>query len=76
MSNYETLVVDRGGVVVSITLNRPHKKNSISGTMLEEMGASFVGEVQVQRASADSIGEDLRAGVGLGREGEARFAGR
>ena len=30
MANYETILVDRKNDVVTVTLNRPHKKNAMS----------------------------------------------
>jgi 2-(1,2-epoxy-1,2-dihydrophenyl)acetyl-CoA isomerase len=37
----ETLLVDRTDGVVTITLNRPERKNAISGAMYEELHATF-----------------------------------
>jgi enoyl-CoA hydratase/carnithine racemase len=49
---YETLRVDRSGGVVTITLDRPAKKNAINGAMWDELG-SVVAEIA--RRSADRV---------------------
>jgi len=36
-SSYETLLVDRADGVVTVTLNRPEKKNAANGTMWDEL---------------------------------------
>ncbi|MFN2389293.1 MAG: enoyl-CoA hydratase/isomerase family protein [Actinomycetota bacterium] len=41
MSGYESLRWEPDGPVVRITLDRPHKKNAMSWTMFEEIGAVF-----------------------------------
>ena len=51
--SYETLIVEREGAVVTVTLNRPERKNAMNGTMFAELGQVFldtatrVGEVRV-----------------------------
>lgn len=47
MTDYETLVWERDGFVATVTLNRPAKKNAMSWTMFQEIGAAF------ERAGAD-----------------------
>lgn len=37
----ETIVVERSGGIVTITLNRPEKKNAINGVMWDELLATF-----------------------------------
>jgi enoyl-CoA hydratase/carnithine racemase len=37
MAAYETVLVDREDNVVTITLNRPHKKNAMNPKLHEEM---------------------------------------
>jgi len=49
---YESLRVDRSGGVVTITLDRPARKNAINGAMWEELG-SVVAEIA--RRSADRV---------------------
>ncbi len=51
-SQYESLRVDRAGGVVTITLDRPARKNAINGAMWNELG-SVVGEIA--RSSADRV---------------------
>ena len=41
MPSFETLLWHQDGYVVTITLNRPEKKNAMSWTMFEELGAAF-----------------------------------
>ncbi len=40
-SDYETLIVDRTGGVVTVTMNRPTRKNAANGTMWTELRAVF-----------------------------------
>ncbi len=47
MSEYESLLWEQDGHVASVTLNRPEKKNAMSGVMFEEIKATF------DRASLD-----------------------
>jgi len=37
MESYETLLVDRREGVVTVTMNRPHRKNAVTPTMMEEL---------------------------------------
>lgn len=46
----ETLQVERSGGVVTVTLNRPEKKNAVSGTMWDELEATFR---EIARSSTD-----------------------
>ena len=52
ISPYESLRVDRSGGVVTITLDRPERKNAINGAMWNEL-SSVVGEIA--RSSADRV---------------------
>jgi 2-(1,2-epoxy-1,2-dihydrophenyl)acetyl-CoA isomerase len=38
---WETLLVERNGGVVTVTMNRPERKNAANGTMWRELGAVF-----------------------------------
>ncbi|MHB1502798.1 MAG: enoyl-CoA hydratase/isomerase family protein [Acidimicrobiales bacterium] len=49
---YETIVVERSGGVVSVTLNRPERKNAANALMWQELLATFR---QVARDSADRV---------------------
>ena len=51
MANYETILVDRKNDVVTVTLNRPHKKNAMSPKLHHEM---------VELLSALRYDKDLR----------------
>ena len=76
---YESLRVDRSGGVVTITLDRPAKKNAINGAMWDELSA-VVGEIA--RRSADRVvvftgaGGDFCSGADLSEpsEGEHHLA--
>ncbi|MGH2747700.1 MAG: enoyl-CoA hydratase/isomerase family protein [Actinomycetota bacterium] len=57
MAEYESLIWERDGHVVTITLNRPEKKNAMSWVMFEEIGAAF------ERAGKDA---DVRCVVVTG----------
>ena len=37
----ETLIVDRDGGVVTVTMNRPHRKHALTATMVRELGQVF-----------------------------------
>ena len=37
MESFETLLVDRRDGVVIATMNRPHRKNAVTATMMEEL---------------------------------------
>ncbi len=45
----ETLLVERAAGVVTVTLNRPEKKNAMNGVMWDELGATF-GEIATNTA--------------------------
>ncbi len=51
-SPYETLRVDRADGVVTITLDRPAKKNAINGAMWNELSAVVA---EIARSSADRV---------------------
>ena len=48
----ETLDVSRTGGVVTVTLNRPERKNALTGAMLEELGSTFA---EVARRAQDRV---------------------
>lgn len=50
--HYETIIVTRQGGVVTVTLNRPEKKNAVNATMWAELGGA-IGEVA--RTAADRV---------------------
>lgn len=54
---FETLIWDQDGQVVTLTLNRPDKKNAMSWVMFEEIGEAF------ERAAVD---DDVRCVVVTG----------
>ena len=51
-SPYESLRVDRADGVVTITLDRPAKKNAINGAMWNELTAVVA---EIARSSADRV---------------------
>ena len=74
----ETLEVARSGGVVTVTMNRPHRKNAANGTMWQELLATF-------REIADSSEDRVMVLTGAGGEfcsgadltdGGARSAGK
>ena len=65
MANYETILVDRKNDVVTVTLNRPHKKNAMSPKLHYEM---------VELLSALKYDKDLRVLVITGK-GDSFSAG-
>src|SRR6266550_1945533 len=69
MANYETILVDRKNDVVTVTLNRPHKKNAMSPKlhyeMVELLGALRYDKdlrvlVITGKGDSFSAGEDLK----------------
>ena len=48
MDSYETLLVDRRDGVVTVTMNRPHRKNAVTPTMMNEL-AAVISETAAQR---------------------------
>jgi enoyl-CoA hydratase/carnithine racemase len=48
----DTLIVERNGGVVSVTLNRPERKNAANGAMLQELLETFEA---VERTSGDRV---------------------
>jgi feruloyl-CoA hydratase/lyase len=69
MANYETILVDRKNDVVTVTLNRPHKKNAMSPKLHYEMvellsGLRYDKDLRVLvitgKGDSFSAGEDLK----------------
>ncbi|MBV8160699.1 MAG: enoyl-CoA hydratase/isomerase family protein [Acidimicrobiia bacterium] len=64
----QTLVVDRRDGVVTVTMNRPQKKNAVTGTMTDELAAVFR---EVARSPDDRVvvltgaGGDFSSGADL-----------
>ncbi len=48
----ETLIVERAGGVVTVTMNRPERKNAANGVMLHELQTIFE---EVERSPADRV---------------------
>ena len=46
----ETLLVERDAGVVTVTMNRPEKKNAANGTMFEELLEIFI---EIERTDTD-----------------------
>ncbi|MFZ9985215.1 MAG: enoyl-CoA hydratase/isomerase family protein, partial [Ilumatobacteraceae bacterium] len=74
----ETLEVTRSSGIVTVTMNRPHRKNAANGTMWQELLATF-------REVADSTEDRVMVLTGAGGEfcsgadltdGGARSAGK
>jgi len=69
MANYETIIVDRKNDVVTVTLNRPHKKNAMSPKLHHEM-VELLGTLRYDKdlrvlvitgkGDSFSAGEDLK----------------
>jgi feruloyl-CoA hydratase/lyase len=69
MANYETILVDRKNDVVTVTLNRPHKKNAMNPKLHHEMvellgGLRYDKDLRVLiitgKGDSFSAGEDLK----------------
>ncbi|MGH9107925.1 MAG: enoyl-CoA hydratase/isomerase family protein [Acidimicrobiales bacterium] len=65
----ETLIVERDGGVATVTMNRPHRKNAATATMLRELRACFE---EVEQRPEDRVlvltgaGGDFCSGADLG----------
>jgi enoyl-CoA hydratase/carnithine racemase len=64
MADYEHLVVDRGGDIATITMNRPARRNSLSGEHLAELLAAF-----------RNVGDSDATGIVLAGKGPVFSAG-
>ena len=78
----ETLIVERDGGVVTVTMNRPEKKNAANGQMWDELLAVFsevagndADRVLVMTGTGDAFcsGADLSDGGSLSRNGLTRM---
>ena len=78
----ETLIVERDGGVVTVTMNRPEKKNAANGQMWDELLAVFsevagndADRVLVMTGAGDAFcsGADLSDGGSLSRNGLTRM---
>lgn len=68
MSNYASLRWEQEGHVVTITLDRPEKKNAMSWTMFEEIGEVFervTGEGDIRCAVITGAGDAFCSGADL-----------
>ena len=74
----ETLIVERAGGVVTVTMNRPERKNAANGVMLHELQTIFE---EVERSPADRVmiltgaGGAFCSGADLTRSGPVRPTG-
>ncbi len=77
VSEFETLIVERTGGVVTVTMNRPARKNAANGTMWRELLATFE-EVAADRHDRVMVltgaGDAFCSGADLGNPGDV--AGR
>jgi enoyl-CoA hydratase/carnithine racemase len=69
----ETIVVERDGAIVTITLNRPEKKNAINATMWSELLATFR---EIAASSTDRVVIITGAGGAFSSGADAGAAGR
>ena len=60
----ETIIVEREAGVVTVTLNRPERKNAANGTMWQELYATVQ---EVTRRRDDRVIGCWRMGAGCGR---------
>jgi 2-(1,2-epoxy-1,2-dihydrophenyl)acetyl-CoA isomerase len=69
MERFETLLVDSRGGVVTVTMNRPHRKNAVTATMMEELLAVFASVAAQRDARAlvlTGAGDAFCSGADLG----------
>jgi enoyl-CoA hydratase/carnithine racemase len=68
VSDFETLLWEQEGQVLTITLNRPEKKNAMSWTMFEEIGRAFDaagGELEIRCVVITGAGDAFCSGADL-----------
>jgi enoyl-CoA hydratase/carnithine racemase len=79
----KTLLVDRAGGIVTVTMNRPEKKNAVDGVMFDELLATFreiAGNEQDRAVIVTGAGDAFCSGLDLtamdGREQHGLFGMR
>ena len=70
MSDYETILTERVGGVLKITLNRPERLNAASLDMADELGAAFYDLGDARAVLITGAGKGFCSGADLAARGE------
>ncbi|MEZ5226705.1 MAG: enoyl-CoA hydratase/isomerase family protein [Acidimicrobiales bacterium] len=74
MASTERLLIERNDGVVTVTLNRPHRKNAVPGAMWDDITAAFrdIADRRTDRVVIlTGAGGDFCSGADLAGDGEA-----
>ena len=71
MAEYETILTERSGGVLKITLNRPDRLNAASIPLAEELGAAFYDLGDARAVLLTGAGKGFCSGADLAARGEA-----
>jgi len=72
MAEYETILTERVGNVLKITLNRPERLNAASIPLAEELGAVFYDLDDARAVLITGAGKGFCSGADLAARGEQR----
>ena len=70
MSDYETILTERVGSVLKITLNRPERLNAASLDMADELGAAFYDLGDARAVLITGAGKGFCSGADLAARGD------
>lgn len=70
MADYETILTERAGGVLKITLNRPERLNAASLEMADELGAAFYDLGDARAVLITGAGKGFCSGADLAARGE------
>ncbi len=70
MSDYETILVERDGPLLTITLNRPDRLNAMPPQMADELGAAFYDLGDARAVLITGAGKGFCSGADLAARGE------
>ncbi len=70
MSDYEFILVDREGPLLTITLNRPERLNAMAPAMADEIGAAFYDLGDARAVLITGAGKGFCSGADLAARGE------
>lgn len=69
--SYETIIVERDGPLLTITLNRPERLNAMPPAMADEIGAAFYDLGDARAVLITGAGKGFCSGADLSARGEA-----
>lgn len=71
MATYETILTERGGGLLTITLNRPERLNAMPPRMADELGAALYGLGDARAVLITGAGKGFCSGADLAARGAA-----